>query len=555
MSNDIAIIGMGITLPNGIEDLNSLWNLILNGKNLVKKFPLERANDLEEYIGYLKKIGLKAPETKEIEYYDGCYFDSIKKFDNNLFNLSPKIADVMDPQMRLLLKTIYKALEDSGYSNPASRSQSMGVFIGFAANPGGMYSEYLYKIDYSLSQIALTGTIPSMFANRISYMFNLHGPSFVVDCACSSSLVAVHNAKQAILLGDCDSAIVAGSRLVFSPVKSKSGSIGIESPDGYTRTFDIDANGTGYGEGAGAIIIKKLDKAKEDGDNIYAILKGSAVNHDGHKDSITTPDQSSQSDLIKKAWDNTNITEKNPVYIEVHGTGTHIGDPIEISGLKNAEYMNFMDKKIALGTIKTNIGHLYEGSGIMGIIKTALVLKNNIIPPMANFTQVNPILEIEGTPFFIPKESSRINSAYEKYQGCVSAFGLGDTNCHIILENYISSLKSKEKIYNKKNYLFTISAKTDKSLIAYTEKIRKFIENSKESLFESICYTSNFSRQHLEKKLGCIVESKDELVKILKNLSNFNYELSSQKVVTNLHLWNCHIKNTGINKTNINVYF
>ena len=513
--NDIAIIGMAVNLP-GISNLKDLWRLMENKETLVRDFPKSRANDLKRYIEYLKKIGIQEPETKDTDFYDGCFFENIKQFDYNFFGFSPKVASVADPQQRLLLKTVYMALEDSGYINDKIENTKTGVFVGFAANPGNMYSDYLYKVDYGLSQVSLTGVIPSMFANRLSYIFNLHGPSSVLDCACSSSLVAVHNAKNSILTGECDMAIVAGSRLVYSPVKSQAASIGIESTDGYTRTFDKSANGTGYGEGSGAIVLKRLDQAEKDGDNIYAIIRGSAINHDGHKDSITTPNSISQCHLLHDAWKNAEIDPRNIKYIEAHGTATRIGDPIEVEGLRQA-FADYKDFKCAVGTVKTNIGHLYEGSGVMAIIKAALVAKKGIIPPIANYKEENPVLNLENSPVIIPTESIKIQD--ETYNIGISAFGLGGTNCHIILENY----REKEaKPVEIENGYFTISAKTETAMSALIKKYLAFIPENASVKLSDLCFTTNFSRAAYDVKLGIKVSSVKELENCLTSIIEKN---------------------------------
>ncbi|SEQ61793.1 Phosphopantetheine attachment site [Treponema bryantii] len=548
MSNDIAIIGMSVNLP-GISNLKDLWTLLKNKETLVRKFPDGRIKDYESYFKYLKQIGIHEPDSDTIEFYDGCYFDNVKKFDSDFFSFSPKIASVTDPQQRLLLKTVYMALEDSGYVNDKIENTDTGVFIGFAANPGNMYSDYLYRVDYSLSQVSLTGVIPSMFANRLSYIFNLHGPSTVLDCACSSSLVAVHNAKNAILAGECSMAIVAGSRIVYTPLNSQTSSIGIESPDGFTRTFDVNANGTGYGEGSGAIILKRLDEAVRDGDNIYAVIKGSAVNHDGHKDSITTPESKSQAILLNQAWKNAEIDPRSVKYIEAHGTATRIGDPIEVEGLRQA-FKDYEDYKCYVGTIKTNIGHLYEGSGIMAIIKSALIAKNRMIPPIANFEQPNPILNIPDSPVIIPTENIPIQE--DKFHLGISAFGLGGTNCHIVLENYDFEDTNTS---DDSNYYFTISSKTDTSLVKLIQSYRNFILDNKDLNLRDFCYSTNYSRGYYDIKFGLKISSLSELESILSDILNessyeneYTYITNSKLIKKSLNECNDAILNTWIEK-------
>ncbi len=351
----------------------------------------------------------------------------------------------------------------------------------------------------------------------------------------AASLVAVHNAKNAIWAGDCEMAIVAGVRIVFAPLDSQSNRIGIESSDGNTRTFDDNADGTGFGEGSGAVILKPLDKALEDHDQIYAIIKGSYVNHDGYKEGITNPDSLSQSRLLNSAWQNAGIDPLSISYIEAHGTATRVGDPVEAEGIRLA-FEKYTNNKnfCAVGTVKANIGHLFEGSGVMGLIKAALMLKHKQIPPLANYKVPNKKIDFKDSPLYIPTKLKdwKINADIPRRCG-VSAFGLGGTNCHVVLEEAPVVVSEDQ---SSLNFVFTLSAESKKSLSLLVNKYIEFINSNKDNLsFKNFCYTSNISRSHYRYKLALISKSFDNLVLALEAIRNkSNANLNNSLVFSNI---------------------
>ncbi|WP_051732459.1 type I polyketide synthase [Kitasatospora phosalacinea] len=511
MSSDIAIVGISVEVP-GARDVHGFWDLVVEGRNLTGRFPEHRARSIEDYLRYVFDTTVRSPGDAAIAYRDGAYLEHPEYFDAEFFGMTPKQAATTEPHLRHALRAMYLALEDAGHQPSRLRGSRTGVFVGFAVNPGSAYLEYLSKIDRSLIQPALTGNVPTMMANRLSHLLDLRGPSMVVDSACSASLVAVHQAKNALLLGDCDTAVVAGARIVSAPIDHPDTRIGIESSDGRTRTLDERADGTGYGEGSGAVVLKRLDRALADGDRVYAVIKGSAVNHDGVAGGVTTPDSASQADLLNTAWANAGVDPRSIGYIELHGTATRLGDPIEIEGLRQAFAPHTEDRRFcAVGTVKANIGHLFEGSGVMGLIKAALVLRNRRLPPLAGFEQPNTRIDFDDSPVRVPTGAEPWSSEHGPLRCGVSAFGLGGTNCHVVLEEYAAPAPVGPG--ESAPQLFTLSAHSEESLRLL---LRAYAEWFDRGLFDGVglaelCATVRRSRAGHRHRIALVVSDLGEL--------------------------------------------
>ena len=513
MKHDIAVIGMSVTLPQ-IDNLGDFWNLIQSGEDLVDEYPEYRREESDRFIRYLRNRAIKKIGSERTSFHNGCFLDNVEMFDYKFFNMTPKQANTTDPHHLLIMKTLYKALEDAGYANRIAKSNT-GVFIGFANNPGQDYSSYVLNIDPNLAQVSLTGNVPCMLANRISHFLDINGPSTIVDSACSASLVATLNAARSVADGLCDMALVGGAR-VCTPVSEATSRIGIESFDGKTRSFDASADGTGLGEGSGAILIKRLDKALEDGDQIYSVIRGGAINHDGATEGITTPDSDSQCRLLSAAWEDAEVDPKSIQYMEAHGTATRIGDPIEINGMKRALAKHDVAKNnCAIGTVKTNIGHLFEGSGVMGVIKSSLCLHHKKLAPIANYVEENPLLELEESPLYVSDKLKTWPQNNGEQRRCgVSAFGLGGTNCHIILEE--APKLSKTLPANSKN-AFLISALTEKSFANLVKEYQTWFEETdlSQHSVQDVCFTLMAGRKQLPYRAAFVVETFDDILKEL----------------------------------------
>ena len=481
--NDIAVIGISGVMPQS-DDLDDFWEKLKNEECLITEIPKERWDWRE----YSKKNNSEANKT-DVRW--GGFIKDVDKFDPEFFGLSPREAKLMDPQQRITLELAWKVIEDAGYNPKDFSGSKTGVFIGVA---GHDYDEIIKKSKVDSYAQALTGNAHNVLTGRISYLLNLKGPAEPIDTACASSIVAINNAIKSMANDECEMAIAGGVNINVVPsLFIAFDSAGILSHDGKCRTFDKDAAGTVRGEGAGLILLKPLKKAIEDKDNIYAVIKGSAVNHAGSSSSLTAPNPKQQTQVIVDAIRRSKIDPSTISYIEAHGTGTVLGDPIEINSLKNAfkeaykEWpdADFSKKTCAIGSVKANIGHLETAAGIAGIIKIILAMKHKCLPALVNFKTLNPYIELDNTPFYIldsTKEWERRknnNNEIQPYRAGISSFGFSGTNAHLILEEYLEDANKKEDNKNQE-YVVCLSAKKEESLKKYAEGLREFLNKDNE---------------------------------------------------------------------------
>ncbi|MDX3360850.1 SDR family NAD(P)-dependent oxidoreductase [Streptomyces sp. ME02-6978.2a] len=559
---DIAVVGLSVEVPDAPEQ-HAFWDIVREGRSLTRPFPAGRRRELEEYVRCHQESALVPDAAERVDFHEGSFLDRIDLFDHEFFGMTPKQAAVTDPHQRLVLRTMYRALEDAGYTGDRLTGSRTGVYIGYAGNPGMTYLDYFCRVDPSLGQLGITGNIVTMLANRLSYLYDLRGPSMVLDSACSASLVALHQAKSALLLGDCEMAVVAGTRVVLAPLRHPHTRIGIESSDGVTRTFDERADGTGFGEGSGALVLKRLDRALADGDQVYAVIKGSAVNHDGHSEMMTAPDAGAQADLLDAAWRDAGVDPRSIGYLEVHGTATKVGDPIEFEGLRRAFAARTEDRRFcAVGTVKANVGHLFEGSGVLGVIKAVLALRHRVIPPLANYERPNGSIDLAEGPVYVPTEAREWTAGDGPRRAGVSAFGLGGTNAHVVLEEFTGARADTEPAARaagaagvagvasaratgagsaaaartgstgatgtgsptvtgtgsagaaeaRPSYLFTLSARTRLSLARLIRRYREALDAGRiEGGVRDVCWTANVSRAHHAHRFAVTVADLDGL--------------------------------------------
>lgn len=510
MSPDIAIVGLAVRGP-GVRDQRDFWDVIVNGRSQSGPFPAHRAADVEKYLRLIRESGL-TPDSTPVAFYDGYFMDRVDEFDHEFFGMPPKSAGLTDPQQRLLLQTTYEALEDAGYTGESRAAQQrVGVFVGHSATSGHTYLHFIRTVDWSAVQLGLLGNIQAMMANRLSHHLDLTGPSAVVDAACASGIVALHQARLSLLNGDCDLAVVAGARVVLVPEQHPAMRVGFESHDGVTRPFDDRADGTGMGEGSGAVVLKRLDRAVADGDQIYAVVKGTAVNHNGRTTHPTHPDAEAQARLIEAAWAAAEVDPIRVRYVEAHGTGTRAGDPVELDGLSRAFGRHTQERGFcALGAVKANIGHLLEAAGVVGLIKAALVLRRRVVPPVANLETPNPRLPLDRSPLYLPTSSTELTAEGGPVLAGVSAFGLGGTNAHAVLEEYQQHVTPSGPGVA---HLFTLSARTEASLAALVRAWTDDLGSGRLDQMDvaDICYTTNVSRSSHRYRLAFAVASVDEL--------------------------------------------
>jgi len=500
---DIAVIGVASLLPLA-DTPDKLWDNLVNEIDCVRTIPKTRRSDIDNLMKY---IGLK-----NVEYNEMAYLDEVDKFDYAFFGLSPKEASLMDPHQRLFLETAWKCIEDAGYGGDKLIGSRTGVFLGFSGDSS--YRTLINEVQPESVTVALTGNLPSIIASRLSYILDLKGPSVNVDTACSSSLVAIHYASESIRRGECSAAIAGSVKLQLLPMKNTN-NIGICSSDGRTKTFDDSSDGTGAGEGVIAFMLKPLQKAVEDRDNIYAVIKGSAVNQDGASVGISAPNPAAQADVITKAWENAQIDPMTISYIEAHGTGTKLGDPIEVEGIKRAFERYTKQKNFCgIGSIKTNIGHLDHASGAVGLLKCIQALTYKKLPSMLHFNVPNKNIDFINSPIYINKELNHWDTNGSKRRCGVSSFGLSGTNCHMILEEYVKP--ANESVEDNEADILTLSAKSEESLMQIVKNYIHFFESHRSINIHDACYTANTGRGHYKLRIAIIFSNKQELIKKLR---------------------------------------
>jgi len=503
----IAIIGLSCRFPGGANDPKQLWNLLEEGYDAISEVPSSRWN-LDEY--YAAEDGIP---NKGYTRHGAFLTQDIETFDAHFFKISPREAEMMDPRQRLLLEVTWEALENAGLVNHQLEGSNTSVFIGMMNND---YAELVAETGCPTSQTGV-GLGAAVLSGRLSYFFGLQGPSVVLDTACSSSLVSVHQACQSLRLGESDLALAGGVNLMLTPSMHISCSkANMLSRVGRCQTFDINADGYVRGEGCGIIVLKRLSDAQRDGDRVFAVIKGSAVNQDGASSGLTVPNGPAQESVIKRALQQAQLMPDQIDYIEAHGTGTSLGDPIEVNALFNVFGAGKGDNKrntpLIIGSVKTNIGHTEAAAGIAGIIKTVLALQNEKIPKHLHYKQHNPqIMPFDEIPAQIP-----VNAIMWKKKGNdprragISSFGFSGTNSHVIIEEAPLQQECLNKESTPKTSLLLISAKTEKALQQQIESYKNYLKTSPYHISD-IAYSSQVGRNHFRYRIAVIGESHKEI--------------------------------------------
>jgi len=522
-NKDIAIIGLAGKLPDA-SNVREYWSNITLGKDSVRKIPLSRKRDYEELMSNLLK---REFEKEQADYAESGYLDQVDQFDCEYFSISRKEAKLIDPNQRLFLQSCVEAMEDAGYGKARLSGTQTGVFLGYSSDFGGEYKHFLSGEGPELADLAMTGNIKSIIAARLAYLLDLHGPSMLVDTACSSSLVAVHLACQSIRHGECEMAFAGGVKVQIQPFEKSNTGIGIVSSQFRARTFDNDADGTGLGEGVGVVLLKDAKKAMQDGDHIYAIIKGSAVNQDGQSIGITAPNSKAQEELIVRAWQNAGIHPETISLIEAHGTATRLGDPVEVDGIKRA-FDKYTRKKqfCAIGSIKTNIGHLDHAAGISGLLKCILALKHETLPPTIHFQSPNKEIDFLDSPVYV-NDAARFWESDEHPRRCgINSFGLSGTNCHIILEQYKKNevVEQTGMSGSDRWHLLTLSAKNDAVLQTLVSEYYQYVNRAEEIDLDSLCYTANVGRDHHAQKMAIVFTDRTDLLEKLQTIRRAGVE-------------------------------
>lgn len=504
----IAIIGLGCRMP-GVNNPEEFWQLLCNRVDAVTEVPKGRW-DIDAYYD-------ATPGTSGKMYTSaGGFIDHLAEFDSMFFGIAPREAISLDPQQRLLLETTWEALESATLATAQLPAQT-GVFVSVGSMEYLQFimEQGLIKIDDYFT----SGNSSNTASGRLSYLLGLHGPCLTIDTACSSSLVAIHLACQNLRQRHCDLALAGGSNRIVMPTEYISLSKAqMLSPDGRCKAFDASANGFVRAEGCGVVVLKRLSEAQADGDNIFAVIRGSAVNHDGRTSGLTVPSGPAQEAVIRAALADGQVQPDEISYVEAHGTGTRVGDPIEMEAL-NAVF----DREahpLLVGSVKTNMGHLEAAAGVAGFIKAVLALQHGEIPPNLHFHQPNPMIDWANIAIKIPTE--RMAWPTNKRLAGVSSFGFSGTNCHIVLEAApapTAKPAEAQPLLERTHHLLTVSAKTPKALQELSQRYADYLIAQPDVALADFCFTANTGRRHYPHRLAVVAECREQLHQQLATFS------------------------------------
>ncbi|NCS18684.1 MAG: acyltransferase domain-containing protein [Microcystis aeruginosa G11-06] len=502
----IAIIGMGCRFPGGANSPEAFWELLSRGKEVIVPVPSQRW-DAEAYYDENPDL----PNKTYARY--GGFIDAVDQFDAQFFGMTPREAIALDPQQRLLLEVSWEALENAGIAPQKLTGTQTGVFVGIGLDD---YAKRQIKQQIPIDAYTGSGNAFCFASGRLSYFLGLQGPSLAIDTACSTSLVTVHLACQSLRNRESNLALAGGVSLMLSPevtlYLSKTRAL---SPDGRCKTFDKDANGYVRGEGCGMVVLKRFSDAISDGDNILGVIRGSAVNQDGPSSGLTVPNGSAQMAVIRQALENAKVKPEQISYLEAHGTGTALGDPIEVRGINNILCKDrSTDNPLMVGSVKTNIGHLEIAAGMASLLKVILSLKNQEIPPHLHFKELNPDLADAATSLKIPTSSLPWQRTEEPRRAGISAFGLSGTNAHIIIEEP-PQLSFNPSEVDRPAHLLTLSAKSDDALDDLAQKWVSYLEKNPQLNLADLAFSAHTGRGQFNHRLAILakstLEAKDSL--------------------------------------------
>lgn len=512
----LAIVGIGCRYPGGISSADTFWDTISKGTDAIIDVPANRWDYRKFFDANDKRPG------KTRVKQGGYLHQSLEQFDPLFFGISPREAAYTDPQQRLLLEVTWEAFEDAGITEERLRGSDTGVFIG-AFNLDNLLLQLGRDNVETISASTAASVTMTMLSNRLSYTFDLTGPSVTMDTACSSSMVAMHYACQSIINGDCTVAVAGGVNVISRPEYMVSMSKGgFLSPHGRCKSFDKDAAGYVRGEGAGIIIIKTLEQAIADKDEIYAVIRNTGVNQDGHtQNGISFPSAEAQQRLIEKVYRDAAINPLDVGYIEAHGTGTQAGDPIEVSSLAAVFTPGRpLEKPCFVGSVKSNFGHTESAAGVAGVIKASLSIKNGAILPNLHFNNPNPNIDFAGGRIAVPTTQRNWDEGARTRLASVNSFGYGGTNGHVILEEFKAKQAAASSSASAGHYLLPLSAKNRKALMARCDRLLAYLDGpqgQKVSL-NDLNYSLAYRQSGLEERLSLVIKDKADLTDKLRRL-------------------------------------
>jgi acyl transferase domain-containing protein/aryl carrier-like protein len=498
----IAVIGMGCRYPGAFDGPEAFWRVLSEGIDATAEIPAERWDTQ----------GLYDPDPScagKIYARRGGFIDSVDTFDAEFFGISPREAQSMDPQQRLLLEVAWEALEDAGLAPAGLLNTATGVFAGIGIDD--------YKMLQTGEPAAIdgytgTGHLFCVAAGRLSYVLGLQGPSMAVDTGCSSSLVTVHLACQSLRVGECDAALAGGVHLMLSPevtlFLSRAGAL---APDGRCKTFDASADGYSRAEGCGMLVLKRLADATAAGDNVLAVLHGSAVNHDGPSSGLTVPNGRSQQALIERALAVAGVGPQEIDYVEAHGTGTPLGDPIELHAL-SATFggERSLERPLLVGSAKTNIGHLESAAGVAGLTKVILALSHESIPPHLHLREPTARVDWSQMPLEVPVTARPWRRGARRRLAGVSSFGIGGTNAHVVVGEAPTASRGAQP-QTAPVELVVLSARTDDALDELVERYTRHVERNPDTCLADLAYTASVGRSHFTRRMAITARTPSEL--------------------------------------------
>ena len=514
--NDIAVVGLGCRFPGGITDIKSFAEVLFNGIDAITEIPQDRWSVEKFYSsGYLS--GKSRAKW-------GGFIENPYHFDAQYFNLTPREVASMDPQQRILLEVFCEALQDANIPEEKIKGTNTGVYIG-AFTLDHMVNEFSQSNWEAINAHTSTGAMMTLLANRISYLYDLTGPSLVLDTACSSSLVAIHLAAEAIKKGDCRQAVAGGVNIMINPsvfvAESKANML---SPRGRSRAFDEQADGYVRGEGAGLIVLKRLKDAIEEKDQIYAVIKSSAVNQDGRSAGQTVPNGLAQEQLIHLACQRAGIFSSDLQYVEAHGTGTPVGDPIEANAIGAAiSRGRSSDNLCYIGSVKTNFGHTEAAAGVASFIKALVCLKYEKLPRLVHFKNANPGIDFEKLKLKPVTENvnwPKNDNDKPRLLG-INCFGFGGTNSHVILSDFPGFSLTKDSQQSNKIYYLPVSAKNTEALYQSVKNMFDLVKSGIDSI-DSICAGASLFRSQYEKRELFIGYTADDIATKMQSFLQSN---------------------------------
>ncbi|MGB8479153.1 MAG: type I polyketide synthase, partial [Acidobacteriaceae bacterium] len=499
----IAVVGLGCRFPGGADSGDSFWDLLRDGRDAISLVPPDRWDADAYYDPDPDQPG------KMVTRWGG-FLDQVDQFDTKFFEIAPREAASMDPQQRLALEVAWETLENAGIAPMDLRATKTGIFLGIASND---YSQLHAQTGDPAAMDAhyASGIAHSIASGRISYLLGLEGPSISLDTACSSSLVAVHLACESLRAGDCSLALAGGVNAMLAPETTAMLSrVRMLSPDGRCKAFDESADGFVRGEGCGFVALKTLSQAQSDGNRILAVIRGTALNQDGASSSMTAPHGPSQVKLMRQALAAAGIAPSDVSYIEAHGTGTALGDPIELQAL-GAVYGAGRPKPLYVGSLKTNIGHLEAAAGVAGLIKTILALNHRQIPAHLHLKQLTSHVRWDELKLTVPRTLTDWDTDGKERIAAVSSFGFSGTNAHIVVAEALPADAPRGES-DWPTQMLALSAKSHTSLKRLTELYREVLEQAPAVDLRDVCYTANTGRSHFPHR-ACFLAADAEQLK------------------------------------------